>query len=74
MLLDEGVIDEVRIGTTYPVDFRSLAAAEAFSGIEAPRSFEKTLPSQYFVNSCDAASEAICHIEDRRIHIGDFRI
>ncbi len=57
-----------------PVNFFPLAGAECFVGIQAPNTFEQTLPSQNFVQTCDTACELIGHVKERRVAIGYFHI
>ena len=74
MFRDKRVVVEVRITAVNAVNFRCLAPAQCFIRIEAPDSFEQTLPPQNFVQPRDAATKAIRRIEEGGITISDFDV
>jgi hypothetical protein len=68
------VVVQMWIGLVDPVNFFPLARAECFAGIQAPNTFEQTLPSQNFMQTRDTACELIGHVKERRVAIGHFHI
>ncbi len=59
----------MRIGLKHPADLFLLPGAECLVGIQAPDSFQQTLPSQDFMQARDAAGEVVCGVEKRRVAV-----
>src|SRR3981189_2304766 len=57
-----------------PVNFLELARAWRFAGIQAPGALEQSLPSQNFVQTCDATGELVGCVKKCRVTIGYFRV
>ena len=72
MLVDEGVVVEVRVGGVDAGNFFGLAGAERFVGIEAPDAFEESLAAENFVEAGDAARKMIGGVEKGGVGVGDF--
>src|SRR4051794_32452796 len=72
MLGDEGVVVEMGIGMIHTVDLGELAGAEGFVWVQAPDAFEQALSAQNFMQSGDAAFEAIGSIEEGSVGVGNF--
>src|ERR1700730_1048918 len=68
------IIIQMRIGAIDPLNFCSLPGAKRFVGIQAPDTFQETLPPQDFMQSCNAAGETVCRVEERGIAIGHFHV
>ena len=68
---DEVVVVEMRVGAMDAINFSKLARAERFVFIEAPQAFEQALPSQDFVQTSDAAAEAVRGIKEGGVAVGD---
>ena len=68
---DEVVVVEMRVGAIDAVNLRELAGAERFVFIEAPEAFQQALTAQHFMQTGDAAAEAVRGIEERGVAIGD---
>src|SRR5579871_6259618 len=73
MLLYECVVIELGVSESDAIDLLGLAGSERLVRVEAPRSFEETLPSQHFVNARDAATEPVRGVEDRRVGVSPHR-
>lgn len=65
----EVVVDQVRVGLVDAVDFFALAGAESFGWIETPNTSEEALAAQDFVNTGDAAGEAVRSVEDGGVRV-----
>jgi len=53
----------MRICLKHPADLVFLAGAERFPGIQAPDSFQQTLPPQNLMQAGDAPGEVVCGVE-----------
>jgi hypothetical protein len=68
---DEVVITEIGVLFADTVDLLHLAGTQAFLGIEAPDTLQKSLAPQHFVAAGDAAMEIVGNIEERAVAVGD---
>jgi len=73
-LTNKLIVVQVWIGRIHAVDLVFLPRAEILAGVEAPDSFQQSLPSQHFVEAGDATGEVIRRVKESRISIGDFNI
>ena len=69
---DEIIVVQMRVGATDAVNFIELAGAQRFVLIKAPDAFEQALAAQHFVQTGDAAAEAVRRIEEGGVAVGDF--
>jgi len=71
-LANKIIVIQMRIGPKHPADLFLLAWAERLPGIQAPDSFEQTLPSQDLMHAGDATGEVVCGVEKRGVAVGYF--
>src|ERR1700730_1578853 len=71
MCVNEFVILQVMIKLADAIDLLCLTGGQIFVRIETPAPFEKTLPSQNFVDARNASMKIVNRIEQRRICVGD---
>src|SRR5689334_4144317 len=62
----------MRIRRVNSIDLGQLSRTERFIRIDAPGSFEQTLPPQHFVQPRDAAREGIRGVEECGVAVGYF--
>src|SRR2546426_9763868 len=73
ILLDEGVVVEMRVGSVNPVDLFLLSGRQSLLRVETPDSFQQSLAPQHFVQTGDAAVESVRRVEKRGIRVRDLR-
>src|ERR1700676_1547534 len=71
MCVNEFVILQVMIKLADAIDLLCLTGGQIFVRIQTPAPFEKTLPSQNFVDARNASMKIVNRIEQRRICVGD---
>ena len=71
MCVNEFVILQVMIELADAINLLCLTGRQIFVRIETPAPFEKTLPSQDFMNARNATMKIVDRIKQRRICVGD---
>src|ERR1700751_4558454 len=71
MIGNEGVVAEIDMLAANAVDLLHLSRAQPLSRIEAPDSFEQSLPPENLVATGDTAMEIIGGVEKRAVAIRD---
>jgi len=69
-LRDKVVILQMRVRVADAINFLALTRTELLIRIEAPDSFEQSMPLQDFVDTWDTAGVTIGGVENRGIGIG----
>jgi hypothetical protein len=72
-LADKVIIVQMWIGRVDPFNFRTLTAAECLVRIQAPNSFQQSLPPQDFVQASDTSGKLVGGVEEGRVAIRDFQ-